>query len=99
LFNSEPIVWPKKTKVGNAWLHKAALVTHKKISVCAKFWTDWTIFRGRAFWRLLRYSMNLSKTRVILNVKSVIILMNEQPSYTHYILECYCFVRVHQIQW
>ncbi len=42
------LVWPKKLKVGNAWLHKAALVTHKKISLCAKFWTDWTIFRGRA---------------------------------------------------
>src|SRR6218665_3050450 len=40
------LVWPKKLKVGNAWLHKAALVTHKKISLCAKFRTEWTIFRG-----------------------------------------------------
>jgi len=28
--------------------------------------------------------MNLSKTRVILNVKSVIILINEQPNFTIY---------------
>jgi len=28
--------------------------------------------------------MNLSKTRVILNVQSVIILMNEQSNYTIY---------------
>ena len=23
------------------WLYKAALVKPKKISLCAKFWTDW----------------------------------------------------------
>ena len=37
----------QKIKVGNAWLHKAALVTHRKISLCAKLWTDWT--RARDF--------------------------------------------------
>ena len=29
------VVWPKKLNVGNAWLHKAAFVTRKKISLCA----------------------------------------------------------------
>ena len=68
------LVWPKKLKVGNASLHKAALVTHKKMSkMCAKVWPDWTIFRGRSFWWLFRYSVNLSKTCGIFNFKSVII--------------------------
>ena len=31
-----------------SWKCMAALVTHKKISLRANFWTDWTIFRGRA---------------------------------------------------
>jgi len=29
------LVWPKKLKVGNAWLYKAVLVKHKEISLCA----------------------------------------------------------------
>jgi len=33
--------WPKKLKIGNAGLHKAALVTHKKTSLCAKCLPDW----------------------------------------------------------
>ena len=37
------LVWPKKLKVGNAWLNKAALVAHKKISLWAKFLPDWAI--------------------------------------------------------
>ena len=36
----------QKLKVGKR--HKDALITHKMISLCAKVWTDWTIFRGRA---------------------------------------------------
>jgi len=39
----------QKTEVQDASLHKAALVSHKKINLCAKFWTDLTIFGGRAF--------------------------------------------------
>jgi len=38
LETASTIVWPKKLKVGNVWLHKAALVTHKNISLCAKFY-------------------------------------------------------------
>jgi len=48
------LVWPKKLTVENAWLHKAALVTHKKISLCAKFLYR---FRGRALLTLFRSSM------------------------------------------
>src|SRR6218665_4229259 len=31
----------QKLKVGNAWFHKAAHVTHKMISLCAKFFAKW----------------------------------------------------------
>src|SRR6218665_108025 len=49
LAHTYTLVWPKQVKVGNAWLHKAALVTRKEISLCEKFWKDWTIFRSRVF--------------------------------------------------
>jgi len=39
------------------------------------------------------FVLNLSKTCVIFNFESVIVLMDEQPNYC--ILQCYCFVRVH----